>query len=81
MTIGPVGEPYTVGFPRPEEFFGFIVSGEYTLVEAYSRSLLLTSWMVALIGDPLYNPYAKTPKLKSSAVWPSPMGAARLFGP
>ncbi len=80
VTIGPVGEPYTVGFPRPEEFFGFIVSGEYTIVEAYSRSLLLTSWMVALVGDPLYNPYGKTPKLKSSEVWASPIGAARIFG-
>jgi uncharacterized protein (TIGR03790 family) len=80
VTIGPVGEPYTIGFPRPEEFFGFIVSGEYTMVEAYSRSLVLTSWMVALVGDPLYNPYAKTSRLKSSEVWASPLGAARLFG-
>jgi uncharacterized protein (TIGR03790 family) len=79
VTIGPVGEPYTIGFPKPEEFFGFIVTGEYTLVEAYSRSQLFTSWMVALVGDPLYNPYAKTPKLKSSDVWPSPIGAARIF--
>jgi uncharacterized protein (TIGR03790 family) len=81
VTIGPVGEPYTVGFPRPEEFFGFIVTGEYTIVEAYSRSLMLTSWMVALVGDPLYNPYAKTPKLKSSDVWASPISAARVFRP
>jgi hypothetical protein len=37
--------------------------------------------MVALVGDPLYNPYAKAPKLKSSDVWPSPIGAARIFSP
>ena len=77
-TIGPVAEPYTIGFPRPEEFFGFLVTGEYTLVECYSRTTLLTSWTMCLVGDPLYNPYAKTPKLKSWEVLPSPMGAARI---
>jgi uncharacterized protein (TIGR03790 family) len=81
VTIGPVYEPYTVGFPKPAEFFGFLVTGEYTLVECYARSLLLTSWQMTLVGDPLYNPYAKTPKLKSQDVLPSPFGAARLFGP
>ena len=44
-TLGPVAEPYTVGFPKPAEFFGFLVTGEYTLVECYSRTLVLTSWM------------------------------------
>ena len=78
-TIGPVAEPYTVGFPRPEEFFGFLVTGEYTLVECYARTTLLTSWTMCLVGDPLYNPYAKTPKLKSWEVLPSPLGGARLF--
>jgi uncharacterized protein (TIGR03790 family) len=80
-TLGPVAEPYTIGFPRPEEFFGFLVTGEYTLVECYARSTFLTSWVMCLIGDPLYNPYAKSPKLKSWEVLPSPLGAAKLFGP
>jgi uncharacterized protein (TIGR03790 family) len=79
-TIGPVGEPYTIGFPKPEEFYGFLVTGEYTLVESYARSQLFTSWMMVLVGDPLYNPYAKTPKLKSWEVLHSPRGAAKLFG-
>jgi uncharacterized protein (TIGR03790 family) len=78
-TLGPVAEPYTVGFPKPEEFFGFLVTGEYTLVECYARTTLLTSWMMVLVGDPLYNPYAKTPKLKPFDVLPSPLGA-RLLG-
>jgi len=73
-TLGPVGEPYTIGFPKPAEFFGFLVTGEYTLVECYSRTLVLTSWMCTLIGDPLYNPYKATPKLKSEQVTPSPKG-------
>jgi uncharacterized protein (TIGR03790 family) len=78
-TLGPVSEPYTIGFPKPEEFFGFLVTGEYTLVECYARTTLLTSWTMTLIGDPLYNPYKGSPKLKSSDVYPSPQKAARLF--
>jgi uncharacterized protein (TIGR03790 family) len=73
-TLGPVAEPYTVGFPKPAEFFGFLVTGEYTLVECYSRSLVLTSWMCTLIGDPLYNPYKNNPRMKSDKVVPSPRG-------
>jgi uncharacterized protein (TIGR03790 family) len=78
-TIGPVAEPYTVGFPKPAEFFGFLATGEYTLVECYARTTLLTSWTMTLIGDPLYNPYKGSPKLKTSDVQPSPQKAARLF--
>jgi uncharacterized protein (TIGR03790 family) len=73
-TLGPVAEPYTLGFPKPAEFFGFLATGEYTLVESYWRSQMFASWMMELIGDPLYNPYAKTPKLKIEQVKPSPQG-------
>lgn len=79
-TLGPVAEPYTVGFPKPAEFFGFLATGEYTLVECYSRSMLFCSWMTVLVGDPLYNPFAKAPKLKATDVVPSPKGG-RLGGP
>jgi uncharacterized protein (TIGR03790 family) len=78
-TIGPVAEPYTIGFPKPAEFFGFLVTGEYTLVECYARTTYLTSWTMCLVGDPLYNPFAKTPKLKSWEILSSPHGAAVLF--
>ena len=78
-TLGPVAEPYTIGFPKPAEFFGFLVTGKYTLVECYSKTVMLTSWMTVLVGDPLYNPYAKTPKLKSALVKPSPEGAKLKF--
>jgi uncharacterized protein (TIGR03790 family) len=73
-TLGPVAEPYTAGFPKPAEFFGFLVTGEYSLVECYARTTLLTSWTMVLVGDPLYNPYAKSPKLKPFDVLPSPVG-------
>jgi uncharacterized protein (TIGR03790 family) len=77
-TLGPVGEPYTIGFPKPAEFFGFLATGKYTLVECYAKTVLLTSWMTVLVGDPLYNPYGKTAPLKMEQVQPSPRGA-RLF--
>jgi uncharacterized protein (TIGR03790 family) len=78
-TLGPVGEPYTLGFPKPAEFFGFLATGEFTLVECYWRTELFASWMTVLVGDPLYNPYGKTPKLKSAQVKPSPVGAKLRF--
>ena len=77
-TLGPVAEPYTIGFPKPAEFFGFLVTGEYTLVECYSRTVLMCSWMTVLIGDPLYNPYQKNAKLKSADVQPSPKGGRKF---
>ncbi len=71
-TLGPVAEPYTVGFPKPAEFFGTLATGKYPLVETYYRTALFTSWMTVLVGDPLYNPYAKTPRLAEGQVRPSP---------
>lgn len=77
-TLGPVAEPYTIGFPKPAEFFGTLATGEYTLVETYWRTVLLSSWMTVLVGDPLYNPYAKSPRLKIDQVKPSPAGTQFL---
>jgi uncharacterized protein (TIGR03790 family) len=71
-TLGPVAEPYTFGFPKPAEFFGYLVTGKYTLVECYWKTSLFTSWMTVLVGDPLYNPYAKNPKMVPGEVKPSP---------
>jgi uncharacterized protein (TIGR03790 family) len=75
-TLGPVAEPYTIGFPKPAEFFGFLVTGRYTLVECYWRTEMLSSWMTVLVGDPLYNPYAKNPRLEPEQVKPSPAGGS-----
>jgi uncharacterized protein (TIGR03790 family) len=79
-TLGPVSEPYTVGFPKPAEFFGFLATGKYTLVESYAKSTMLCSWMGCLVGDPLYNPFAKNPRLKEEMVVPSPKGGRFMFG-
>lgn len=75
VTLGPVGEPFTVGFPKAGEFFGFLATGKYTVVECYARTTLLTSWAMTLVGDPLYNPFAKEPKLKEADVFASPKGS------
>jgi uncharacterized protein (TIGR03790 family) len=56
-TMGPVYEPYLAAFPRPEQFFGLLLQGELTLVECYYRTLPYNSWMMTLIGDPLYRPF------------------------
>jgi|SRR5579883_38478 len=77
-TLGPVAEPYTIGFPKPAEFFGLIATGEYTLVECYARTMLFCSWMTVLVGDPLYNPYKGAGKLKVSDVMPSPKGGKNI---
>ncbi len=71
-TLGPVGEPYTVGFPKPAEFFGFLLTGQFTLVESYARTVYMCSWMTVLVGDPLYNPYKKQPRLRPDDVQVSP---------
>jgi hypothetical protein len=78
-TLGPVAEPYTIGFPKPAEFFGLLTTGQYTLVECYARTALLSSWMTVLVGDPLYNPFAAAPKLKPEQVKPSPEGGRFLL--
>lgn len=56
-TIGPVYEPYLGAFPRPNEFLAMLISGQLTLVECYYRSLAFNSWMMVLVGDPLYRPF------------------------
>lgn len=80
-TLGPVAEPYTIGFPKPAEFFGFLATGQYTLVECYARTEMLASWMTVLVGDPLYNPYKATPKLRPEQVEASPAGGTNPLLP
>ncbi len=78
-TLGPVAEPYTIGFPKPSEFFGFLATGKYTLAEVHGRTVYFASWMTVLVGDPLYNPYKTHPMVSLDAVLPSPKGASSLF--
>lgn len=78
-TLGPVAEPYLAAFPRPAEFFGFLLTGQWTLAECYYRTLAFNSWMMTLLGDPLYNPFRDHPQLSPDDVQPSPQGSKPLW--
>ena len=56
-TVGAVAEPYLSGFLRPDQFFAELLGGEYCLVECFYRAKPFNSWMLVLLGDPLYRPY------------------------
>jgi len=68
-TLGAVAEPYLQSFPRPKDFFGLLLTGQFTLVECYAKTASFNSWMVMLLGDPLYRPFAKNPHLKVEQVF------------
>lgn len=67
-TIGPVQEPYLASFPLPDDFFSLLLTGRYTLVEAYYRTKPFNSWAMVLVGDPLYNPFRNKPLLGEDAL-------------
>lgn len=56
-TLGPTYEPYLTAFPRPLDFFPTLLSGKYPLAEVFARTNPCNSWVVVLVGDPLYNPF------------------------
>ena len=55
-TLGSVGEPYLDAFPEPARFTALLLTGKYSLVEAYYLTSRYVSWRMVLFGDPLYNP-------------------------
>jgi uncharacterized protein (TIGR03790 family) len=63
-TMGAVAEPYLVAFPPADEFFPLLFTGKLTLAEVYWKTQLTSSWMISMIGDPLYNPYKNHPAMK-----------------
>jgi len=62
-TLGAVAEPFLNSFPLPEEFFGLLLTGKFTLAECYWRTTPTISWRMTLIGDPLYNPFKANPQI------------------
>ncbi len=78
-TIGPVAEPYTIGFPKPAEFLGFVATGKYPLVECYAKTIYFTSWMTVFVGDPLYHPFKTAPRIDEAKLFSSPKGGASMF--
>lgn len=71
-TIGPVYEPYLAAFPRPDEFFALLLRGDRTLVECYYLTQPFNSWMMTLIGDPLYRPFKYRMVPSQGGVTPAP---------
>jgi len=67
-TIGSVGEPYLDAFPEPLEFISLMMTGQYSLVEAYYLTSRWVSWRMVLFGDPLYNPWKTKPAAQRSAL-------------
>jgi len=61
VTLGPTGEPYLDAFPKPSDLFGLLLTGRYSLAEAYYLTIRYVSWRMALFGDPLYNPWKGRP--------------------
>jgi uncharacterized protein (TIGR03790 family) len=57
VTLGAVAEPYLDSFPPPRDFYSLIMSGRYSVIEAYYLSERYLSWRMAIFGDPLYNPF------------------------
>ena len=62
-TLGAVAEPYLQSFPNPTDFFGLLLTGKLTLAEVYWKTTPMASWMIDMIGDPLYRPFAAHPAL------------------
>gem|GEM_PF-125623 len=70
-TLGPVEEPYLHAFPRPTEFFGLLLTGRFTLAEVFAYTSPLNSWMLTLLGDPLYRPFGDRPVLRLDEAIPA----------
>jgi uncharacterized protein (TIGR03790 family) len=74
-TLGPVNEPFLSAFPPPDEFFPLLLTGKLTLAEVYWRTNPMVSWQIAMIGDPLYNPFKSHPAMTPESL-PQPLQAA-----
>ena len=48
------------------------MTGKYSLAEVYWKTVPSVSWQMAIIGDPLYNPFKAHPALAVDAL-PQPL--------
>ena len=58
-TMGTVYEPYLALTPHEDIFTRRLLAGDYFAVAAYA-SIRGLSWMVTVVGDPLYRPFLPT---------------------
>jgi uncharacterized protein (TIGR03790 family) len=62
-TLGPCDEPYLTAFPLADEFFPLLMTGKLQLADVYWKTTPMTSWMISMVGDPLYTPFKVDPAL------------------
>jgi uncharacterized protein (TIGR03790 family) len=63
-TLGAVAEPYLGAFPAADDFFPLLLTGQLPLAEVYWRTNPMASWMINMVGDPLYTPFKANPQMK-----------------
>ncbi len=61
---GPISEPFLDAFPHADLFYPRLFNG-WSAGEAYWASQAYTSWMMVMIGDPLYAPFSGKNRLKT----------------
>jgi uncharacterized protein (TIGR03790 family) len=62
VTTGVVSEPYLDNIPHLDTFYKAVLAGA-TVGDAILRSTRALKWMNLNVGDPLYAPFASTPRL------------------
>ena len=60
-TMGSVDEPYLPGAPDISVFLNRLLYRGFTFAEAAYAAQTSLSWQTAVIGDPLYRPFGRTP--------------------
>jgi uncharacterized protein (TIGR03790 family) len=66
-TMGCVDEPYLDGTPNMAVFFPRWLAG-FSFGEAAYASQPVLSWQTTMIGDPLYRPFGKVPRVQQEAL-------------
>jgi len=67
-TMGCVDEPYLEGTPDIAMFFARWLDGGFTFGEAAFVSQRALSWQTTVIGDPLYRPFGRVPRVQHEAL-------------
>ena len=67
-TMGCIDEPYLDGTPNIEVFFAHWLPGGFTFGEAAYACQRVLSWQTTVIGDPLYRPFGKVPRMQHEAL-------------
>ena len=66
VTLGPTGEPYVDAFPLPNEFFALLLTGRYTLAEAYALPLATSvgAWCSSVIRSTIHGEVEESSRRK-----------------